>query len=230
MKRFIFLALVLILTVGLVLTGCNSTPTTQAPATSQASTTQAKEPIKVGFVSSYSGNVGVNGPSQKRAFQLAVKQLNAKGGILGGRMIQDLYYDDGTQPEQAKTAATKAVVQDKVKIVVGSFLDGCSVAIRDVCAQYNIPFVSAIAGPPITWMDDYPYNVNMGAGAGPQWASARAAVESRGFKTVAIVHGDSGWTQILKTMSNNTWNKPDSPVKIVAEVMHPLGGASDLKT
>lgn len=228
MKKFVFAALTLILIIGLVFTGCASSPTTTgAPSSSQAA---AKEPVKVGFISSFTGNVGVNGPSQKSAFQLAVKQLNAKGGILGGRQIQDLYYDDGTQPEQAKTAATKAVVQDKVKIVIGSFLDGCSVAIRDVCAQSNIPFVSAIAGPPITWMDDYPYNVNMGAGAGPQWASAKTAIESRGYKTAAIVHGDSGWTQILKTMSENDWNAPGSPVKLVAEVMHPLGGASDLKT
>jgi branched-chain amino acid transport system substrate-binding protein/urea transport system substrate-binding protein len=78
----------------------------------------AAEPIKIGAVLSFSGGVELYGRQAKLGLDLAAKEINAGGGILG-RPVEVVYADDKTDPATALAATHKLVERDGVLAVVG---------------------------------------------------------------------------------------------------------------
>src|SRR6476661_2230761 len=76
------------------------------------------EPIKVGAVLPFSGGVELYGRQAKLGLDLAAKDINAAGGILG-RPIEMVYADDKTDPAVAVDATRKLIERDGVLAVVG---------------------------------------------------------------------------------------------------------------
>jgi branched-chain amino acid transport system substrate-binding protein/urea transport system substrate-binding protein len=86
-----------------------------APANSSADTTV---PIKIGAVLPFSGGVELYGRQAKLGLDLAVKEINAGGGILG-RPVEIIYEDDKTNPDAAANATRKLIERDHVLAVIG---------------------------------------------------------------------------------------------------------------
>ena len=63
----------------------------------------AAEPIRVGAVLPFSGGVELYGQQAKLGLDLAAKEINAAGGILG-RPVEVIYADDKTRPASAEAA------------------------------------------------------------------------------------------------------------------------------
>ena len=78
----------------------------------------AAEPIRIGAVLPFSGGVELYGQQAKLGLDLAVKDINAAGGILG-RPVEVIYADDKTAPESAATAMHALIERDGVVAVVG---------------------------------------------------------------------------------------------------------------
>jgi urea transport system substrate-binding protein len=83
-----------------------------------ATSAQAVEPIKIGAVLPFSGGVELYGRQAKLGIDLAAKEINAGGGILG-RPVEVIYEDDKTDPAAALDATHKLVERDGVLAVVG---------------------------------------------------------------------------------------------------------------
>src|ERR1700730_11931835 len=77
------------------------------------------EPIKIGAVLPFSGGVELYGRQAKLGLDLAVKEINARSGILG-RPVEVIYEDDKTNPAAAVGATHKLIERDGVLAVVGS--------------------------------------------------------------------------------------------------------------
>src|SRR5688572_24494697 len=75
--------------------------------------------ILVGFYGSLTGDGASFGQSSREGAELAIDELNAAGGILGGRKFKLLVEDDQSKPEEASNAVTKLITQDKVIAVIG---------------------------------------------------------------------------------------------------------------
>ena len=80
-----------------------------APAAAQ------QNPVKIGFVSTFSGPVAVIGNDMRNSFELALDHLGHK---MGGRPVQVIYEDDGFKPEIGKQKSEKLVQSDHVDFVV----------------------------------------------------------------------------------------------------------------
>jgi len=83
-----------------------------------AASAKAVEPVKIGAVLSFSGGVELYGRQAKLGIDLAGKEINAGGGLLG-RPIEVVYEDDKTDPTAALDATHKLVERDGVLAVVG---------------------------------------------------------------------------------------------------------------
>jgi branched-chain amino acid transport system substrate-binding protein/urea transport system substrate-binding protein len=83
-----------------------------------ATTAGSAEPIKIGAVLPFSGGVELYGGQAKLGIDLAVKDINAGGGILG-RPVEVLYEDDKTDPAAAVDATRKLIERDRVLALVG---------------------------------------------------------------------------------------------------------------
>jgi branched-chain amino acid transport system substrate-binding protein/urea transport system substrate-binding protein len=102
----------------------------------------AAEPIRVGAVLPFSGGVELYGQQAKLGLDLAVKDINAAGGILG-RPVQVVYADDKTRPESAVTAAQGLIQGDGVVALVGPITSQNFNAIAPVAESLKTPLFYA---------------------------------------------------------------------------------------
>jgi branched-chain amino acid transport system substrate-binding protein len=85
--------------------------------------------IKIGAIQPISGKVSAYGTQSRDAINLAIKEINAKGGVLGKKLVS-VVEDDEANAEKAKNAFTKLVTKDKVVGIIGALTSNCSLAIN----------------------------------------------------------------------------------------------------
>jgi ABC-type branched-subunit amino acid transport system substrate-binding protein len=81
------------------------------------------------------------------AFNIAVDELNAGGGILG-KDVDVIFYDTASLPERGTAAMEYLITQECVAAVVGEYHSSAGVAMKEVSKKYHIPTVFAE-----TWND-----------------------------------------------------------------------------
>lgn len=104
------------------------------------------EVIRVGFYGPLSGPMSLSGIASRQGAELAVKQLNAAGGILGKQLVL-IPYDDKSSPEQAVKAVTRMIESDKVHVIVGSLHSGNILAQGPVTEKAKIPQIGIGTSP-----------------------------------------------------------------------------------
>src|SRR5215470_19888090 len=106
--------------------------------------TSAQADVKIGSVLSITGPASFLGDPEKKTLEMYVADINARGGV-NGQQIKLFVYDDGGDPNKARTFATRLVEEDKVDAVLGGSITGTSLAMRDLYEDAKIPFI-ALAG------------------------------------------------------------------------------------
>lgn len=110
--------------------------------------------IKLGVVSEMTGANATYGNSIVNGIQLAVKEQNAKGGLLN-KQIEIVVADDKSEPAEAANAMSKLINQDNVKAVMGIFPSSNAIAAANVSESSKIPFLAIGAtNPKVTVNDD----------------------------------------------------------------------------
>jgi len=146
-------ALALIAILALIATACGGSDggsdeaevtTTEAPATTEAPTTTAapvaSDPLVLGTLMPLTGDLGFLGPGIESGAILAVKQINAAGGING----QDVVWvqgDSGTAPDVA-SASLATLISEGVAGVMGAAASGISLAIMQTAIDAGVVMVS----------------------------------------------------------------------------------------
>ena len=111
---------------------------------------QAQE-IKFGLVAALSGQSARAGEAISRGLAVAVDEINAKGGILGGRKIVLLRRDDESNPSKGLIAARELIQREKVAALFGGLDTPVSIAIVPLANSEKVPFMGTwAAGTPIT--------------------------------------------------------------------------------
>src|SRR2546427_11761915 len=109
---------------------------------SMAGGAAAQGPIKIGEINSFSGiGAPFTGP-YKQAVEMAVEEVNAKGGVLG-RKVEVVFRDDKGQPAEAVKHAQELVSSEKVALISGTFLSNVGLAVSDWAKQNQTLFVAA---------------------------------------------------------------------------------------
>jgi branched-chain amino acid transport system substrate-binding protein len=105
-------------------------------ALADASCAQAQ--IKVGVFGPMSGDAAAYGTSERNTVELAAKEQNAAGGLIG-QQVEPKYGDDGGKPEQAVSVAKRLTTEDGVVILLGSISSPASLAVTQVAADTETP-------------------------------------------------------------------------------------------
>jgi branched-chain amino acid transport system substrate-binding protein len=108
--------------------------------------------IKVGLLAPLSGQVPTFGVSTQEGVQLAVKEWNAKGGVLG-KQIELVVADSQCSADPAVNAANKLIDQDKVKYVVGEVCSSASIPISEIVNQKKVVQISPTSTNPAVTVD-----------------------------------------------------------------------------
>src|ERR1700731_864881 len=79
----------------------------------------AADPIKIGHVAALSGGSAQSGEAITRGLTLAIEEVNAKGGLLGGRKLELIQRDDESVPPKGVVAARELISKEKVVVLFG---------------------------------------------------------------------------------------------------------------
>lgn len=105
----------------------------------------AQAPIKIGFVSTFSGPQAAIGEDMRRSVELAKEHL---GGKMGGRPFEIIYEDDQWKADVGKQRSEKLVQQDKVNFIAGYIWSNVLLAsLKTVTDEGDTILISSNAGP-----------------------------------------------------------------------------------
>ncbi|MBP1765015.1 MAG: hypothetical protein H6Q65_2073 [Firmicutes bacterium] len=100
--------------------------------------------IKIGGDFEVTGGVANFGKSTMNGIQLAFKDVNAKGGVLGKKIVL-VVADNKSEPSEAANAITKLITQDKVVTVLGPVASSNVLAASQIATDNKIPLLTATA-------------------------------------------------------------------------------------
>lgn len=116
-------------------------------------------PVKIGGLFPMTGDLGPFGEPATQSTQLVINQVNAQGGILGGRQLTLVLADSQTNPVQGVASAQRLVNIEGVPVVIGAFSSGVTIPVAtSVTAPNRVVQISpASTSPEITGLDDDDY-------------------------------------------------------------------------
>jgi branched-chain amino acid transport system substrate-binding protein len=103
-----------------------------------------QQPVKIGFVSTFSGPTAVIGNDMRNSFELALDHLGRK---MAGRPVEVIYEDDQQKPEVGVQKSQKLVESDKVDFVIGYIWSNVLLASLKPVVDSQTFLISANAGP-----------------------------------------------------------------------------------
>jgi branched-chain amino acid transport system substrate-binding protein len=105
----------------------------------------AAEPVKIGLVAALSGQSAKSGEGITRGLTIAIDEINAHGGVLGGRMLELVRRDDESNPGKGQTAARELIDKEGVVAIFGGIDSPVSQAIVPVMNTAQVPFMGVWA-------------------------------------------------------------------------------------
>jgi branched-chain amino acid transport system substrate-binding protein len=135
---------------GLILgiTACNKSPDSGGGDT-----------IKIGEFASLTGKEAAFGRSSHNGTQLAIDDLNAKGGLLG-KKVELLCEDNLSKSGESATIARKLITRDHIVALLGEVASGRSLEAAPICQENHIPMISpSSTNPKVTEVGDYIFRV-----------------------------------------------------------------------
>jgi branched-chain amino acid transport system substrate-binding protein len=96
--------------------------------------------FKVGVPLPLTGAEAKFGEMEKQAYERAIEEINAKGGVKGHKIVLDIQ-DSGGKPETATAIVEKFITMEKYPIVVGEYTSQCSYAVAAIAEKYKVPYL-----------------------------------------------------------------------------------------
>ncbi len=102
---------------------------------------QSKEPVKIGLAAAVSGGSAASGEAIKRGILIAMDEINAKGGVLGGRKLELVIRDDEGNPAKGVTIARELIEREKTVTVFGGLHTTVALAEVPVWLELKTPYM-----------------------------------------------------------------------------------------
>jgi branched-chain amino acid transport system substrate-binding protein len=157
---------------------------------------KAEETILIGIAGPMTGDQSKMGMDFKNGVQLAVDDWNAKGGVLGRKVVMQTE-DDQHDPKQAVSIANK-LVNEGIVGLIGHFNSSCSIPASLTYEEGGVPMIT-----PATTNPEYTerglWNVFRVCGRDDQQgaSAARYATGTLDVKRVAVLHDKTTYGQGL---------------------------------
>ncbi len=98
--------------------------------------------IRVGEIDSLSGVLAAQGTAVHEGILYATTESNARGG-LRGRPVKLVTRDDAGRPDEATNAARELAVRERVRALVGGYVDSLVGPVAQVAEGERVPYVAS---------------------------------------------------------------------------------------
>jgi branched-chain amino acid transport system substrate-binding protein len=180
----------------------------------------AQPPLRIGASLSQTGVYAAPGQNQLRGYQLCVKHLNEKGGVLG-RKLELTAEDDRSEPTAAVRIYERLITQDKVDAVLGPYTSLITEPVAEVTEKHRMPLVAPMAGTTALFRKGRKLLFMV---VSPAEVYLEAFVElaaRKGLKTIALINEDNPFTQATVMGASELARKRG--LKVVLSDAYPKG-------
>ena len=193
-----------------------------AVAASFATHASAQDTIKIGELNSYKAVPAFLDP-YKKGMDMAIEEINAKGGVLG-KKLELISRDDGANPGEAVRVAEELVTREGVAMIAGTFLSNVGLAVTNFAGQKKVFFLAAEPlTDKITWENGNKYTYRLRATTYMQVAMLMPAAIAAKKKRWAIVYPNYEYGQSAAESFKTLLKKAQPDVEFVTEQAPPLG-------
>ncbi|MFJ2032532.1 branched-chain amino acid ABC transporter substrate-binding protein [Streptosporangium sp. NPDC087985] len=211
LKSFASLAVV-----GLLVTGCGQ-GLLGGDGDDKAAKTDG--PIVLGMLIPQSGSEAAIGPYMSNAAQLAIDEINAKGGVLG-RKLELKTADDACDAQSAAAGANKLVTEG-VDISVGGYCSGATLPTLPIFGKANIPMIIPAANSQ-ELVDQKLKHVFLINGTGSQQAGAAEKwIAKQGVKSVVLMHDNTSYSKDIALRTQTLLDAPGGAEAVLVETVTP---------
>lgn len=184
---------------------------------------QAQESVKVGELFSYARMAAFADPYRK-GWQLAVEEINASGGVLGGKTLEIISRDDGGTTADAVRVADELVTNEGVEFLFGTFFSNVGLAVGDYAKQRRVLFIAAEPlTDALTMAQGNRYTFRMRPNTYMQTKMLVEAGRESGAKTWAIVAPNYEYGQSAAANFKALLAEMDPEAEVVVEQYPALG-------
>jgi branched-chain amino acid transport system substrate-binding protein len=178
----------LALAVALSLAACGGTSVDSNPVR------PAPDTLKLGLLTTKTGAAANQGLFVEYAARLAVREINAAGGV-NGQQLELLLRDDKLDPLAGVASARELLALDPVAIF-GVFSSRVALPVaQQVTIAAGMPFITSGSSPSITALDDNASVWRTVASDALQGAALADYILAQGHRRVAIIHVDDAFGQ-----------------------------------
>ena len=178
--------------------------------------------IKIGEINSYKAQPAFLEP-YKKGMELAVDEINAKGGI-NGKKIELISRDDNANPGDAVRVAEELISREKVDVLAGAFLSNTGLALTDFAKQKKFFYLAA---EPLTdkivWSNGNKYTYRLRPSTYMQVAMLVPEAAKLKKKRWALVYPNYEYGQSSVATFKTLLKAAQPDVEFVAEQAPPLG-------
>ncbi len=166
----------------------------------------AKADIQIGVAGPITGSNATFGVQLKEGAEQAVADINAKGGVLGQKLVLNIG-DDACDPKQAVSVAND-FASKKVVFVAGHFCSGSSIPASKVYTEEGILQISPASTNP-KFTDEGAWNTFRTCGRDDQQGAVAGAYIAKQYKgqKIAILHDNSAYGKGLADETKKALNK-----------------------
>jgi len=181
--------------------------------------------IVLGAIMPLTGDAAIYGKNCKQGIELAVNELNSKGG-LNGKSIRIIYEDSQLQPKNAVTVFQKLVTVDKVLAIIGPLASSCAMATAPIANKTNvISFSPGASTPKLTDAGPYVFR-NWQSDALEAIIMAKYALE-KGWQKFAVFYVNNDFGIALKDYFKKTIEEKGGKILVMESFEQ---GQTDFKT
>lgn len=146
----------------------------------------AASPIVIGETISETGPLSVDAGYQLRGTQLAIEEINKKGGWLG-RKLELKLYDDQSTPGTAVRLYTRLITEDRVNLLLGPYSSGITQAVAPLINKYRMATIEPGASMPDIFVKGNEWNIQGTASSTQYLEQVLPLAKQHGAQTAAVL-------------------------------------------
>jgi branched-chain amino acid transport system substrate-binding protein len=167
----------------------------------------AAEPYHLGIALGFSGTGAPYCKQAVEGLEIAVNEINARGGFLEKHRIILFIRDTQTRPETAIEVVNNLILKDRVRCIIGTYSSACALAIKPLCRENKVLHIAPISNSEnITKINPSPYTYSV---------VPNTYMMSRGVVMgVAKLAKDLGWKTYVTIASDYAWGRSSQEVQV----------------
>jgi branched-chain amino acid transport system substrate-binding protein len=154
----------------------------------------AADTIRVGTTQPLTGKFKDFGEEQLRGLQMWVRDINARGALLG-KTVELVYYDDYSEPDRSALLYRQLIEKDKVDLLIGPYSSDSTLAASSIAEKYNFPMVASAASAEKIWQRGYKNIFGTDVPSANYMNVAITAAQAQGAKTFDLISSDSEFSK-----------------------------------